>query len=646
MITPLVELMRSLCGAIFKPRPRAQVWEWIDEHVSIPDIVGSTNPGRVRTERVFFWRHVWFLYWHRKTRFVTIQASARIGKTFFALCCVLHKVANWPGPIGWLDPTRFTARRFTRTELQPFVMQCEETKNLAMIDRTHWTLSEMFFSGSKLNMLGSGSVSETTGFQAELVVINESNKCQHDMHAEAGIHDIMIGRSKQFRRTRKVIEVSTPTDAHGRITTRFREGSQHYVYFPCPSCRKFHRITFSPEEKEVPWNDDTVFDERFFPTGERVTSIEKTISVNFKHCKRADGSYDLEKVERETNYKCNSCEAIIPQTKLNWMLRHCTLRAHNPDAPEDHISFQAWAGFSPFEHVGAVAKKFLLARGNIGKMHSVWNDDFGLPFVRHATQITESDIDVAVKRSPQYLLKTLPRRPTLLTMTIDVQGQCFWWSVRAWGIIPEHPDVPIWSALVEYGSAVSWDQIEEIAGIKAQTDGTWNEYEWPQTGEKFRVVAGLVDSGFEAQQNKNVYGFCIRNGNVFSPSKGGGWQQLRGMTIRTAPVADDQLELVWYEDATAKQQLYYHCLREHKSHWWLPLNIGPDYRRQMTAEHTEEKKQQDGTVRLEWVVSGADGNHLGDTEKMHEVLRPVIEGRLAEERELLLGERAKEQAAE
>lgn len=638
--------MRRMCAVIFKPRPVQAVWEWLEEHVSIPEIVGSLNPGPLKTGKLRFWRLLWNLYWRKRTRFITIQASARIGKTFFALCCVLHKIATWSGPIGWLDPTRFTARRFARTEMQPFMMECPPVRALAMLDKKHWTLSEMFFEGSKLNLLGSGSVSDTTGFQAELIVINESNKCKHDLRAEATIHDIMIGRSKQFFRTRKVIEVSTPTDNYGRITVRHREGTQHHVYFPCPHCRKPQRITFFPEEKEVPWNDDTEFDEYGFPQGERVTSVEKTMCVTFAHCKNPETKeYDLEKVERETGYQCGQCAKFIPANKLNWMMRHCTARAHNLKAHDDHISFAAWAGMSTFEHVGSIAKKFLEARGSVAKMHSIWNDDFGLPFVRHATEIKDSDLDVVIKMSPDYALRTLPRRPELLTMTVDVQGECFWWSIRAWGLIEEIADLPVWCALVDYGSAVSWEQIEEIGGLTSDKDGKWNDYLFGE--EAFRVSAMLVDSGFEAQRNKKVYEFCLKwREHGVSPSKGGGWQQLRGMTIRTAPVYDDQLELLWYEDAALKQQLYYHCVKEHKEQWWLPRDICKIYRAQLIAEHTEERRMDDGQMRLVWVVTGPEGNHLADTEKMHEVLRTLIEPRLMEIREELLKTRGNAEPVE
>ena len=40
-------------------------------------------------------------------------------------------------------------------------------------------------------------------------------------------------------------------------------------------------------------------------------------------------------------------------------------------------------------------------------------------------------------------------------------------------------------------------------------------------GEGYRVLAGLIDSGFEAQRGKNVFmTFVSKHSTVFSPSKG------------------------------------------------------------------------------------------------------------------------------
>jgi hypothetical protein len=624
-MTALDNLLASLLSAIFTPVERREVWQWADEHFRIPQIVGSPNPGPFDSNEVPPWKSVFEQYWRRDVHFITICKSARVGGTLFSILALSHKVDIWPGPILWVDPTRKTAVRVSRNEIEAFLLECGPVKAKAVIDKKHWTTLERHFLGCTFGMVGAGSAAELAGRQAELLILNETDKLKHDLKAEAPPHELAIARTKQFRHTRKIIENSTPTTERARAWSRFKAGNQQYCYLPCPHCRTMQRLTFFSEEKEVPFCEDGT------PLPEGETRVEKTGRFKFDHCRDGEGehaAFDHDEVERSTVYECGTCQKDINHTSLNWMLRRHQWRAHRPNAPKDHVSFHFWAAYSPFEHWGVVAKKFLAARGSIGRMHDFYNSDLGLPFVRHATEIKEDDLDLVVKRSPEYFLRQIPRKPLLLTMTVDVQQSCFWWSIRAWGLLEDHADVPTWSALIDYGSAVSWAQIEEIAGITPDRDGKTNKYIYAdEFGEvtEHTVYAGLIDSGFEAKSNKNVYAFCIRNADVFSPSKGGGWQQLRGMTIRSSPVEDDQLDLLWYEDDGFKQQLFYHSIKEGKALWWLPRNIDATYKAQLMSERTKEVTQPDGSTKLSWVVEGEDGNHLADTEKMHLVLSEVIE---------------------
>lgn len=628
-LASFADITRRACKASLQVRPVQRVWQWIDEHVVIPQVISSVNPGPLDTRRMPFWRGIWDRYWDKRTHKITICASARVGKTLFCICCVLHKIAIWPAGILWLDPTGKTAKKFSRNEMQAHILECEPAAARAIIDKTHWTVQVMHFLGMVLQVMGSGSAADLAGFQAEMVVINETDKIKHTIKGEALSQDLAIARSKHFRNTKKVIENSTPTLEWGRIWTEFKKGSQDYVYCPCPHCGHKQRFTFFTEEKEVPFDEDG----KPLAAGEK--RIEKTGRFKFDHLKDpVSGVYDIERVERETVYECAKCAKSIPQTKQAWMLRRYELRSHNPKAPRDHFSVHVWAALSPFEGWGMIAKEFLQAIGSATRMHHFYNSTLGLPFVRKATDIKVEDIDLVISRSPEYFLRQIPRKPEMLTMCVDVGGDGFWWTIRAWGIDYDSPDLRTWSALVDYGQAVSWDQIEEIAGMKADPSGRTNKYTFKDaagTVHDYIVYAGLIDSGFEAQLNKNVYAFTRRNADIFSPSKGGGWAQLRGQDIRLSPVDNDQQDLVWYYDDGFKQQIYHHCIKDHLRPWWLPRNLGADYKEQCCHERTEEKVMPDGQPKLVWVRDGP--NHLPDTEKLHEVLRDTVESKLDEIRE-------------
>ncbi|MBK8037744.1 MAG: phage terminase large subunit family protein [Verrucomicrobiaceae bacterium] len=357
-------------------RPVQRMWEWIDEHVVIPQVIGSLNPGPLDTSLMPFWRGIYDAFWSKKTHFLTLACSARVGKTLFCICCVLHKKGVWPGPVLWVDPTGKTAKAFSRTELQAHIMECRPVADKAIIDKTHWTTLLMHFTGSVLRLVGGGSVADLAGYQAEMVILNETDKTKHNLKGEAATQDLALARTKQFRFTRKILENSTPTTEWGRIWSRFKAGSQEHVYLPCPHCGHKQRLTFFADEKEVP------FDEEGKPLPAGTKRVEKTGRFKFDHLKREDGSYDLERVERETVYECACCQKTIDQSHQAWMLRRYELRAHNPAAPVDHRSFHIWAALSPFEGWGMIAKEFLLARGSISRMHNFTNSTLGLPFVR------------------------------------------------------------------------------------------------------------------------------------------------------------------------------------------------------------------------------------------------------------------------
>jgi hypothetical protein len=619
-MTDAQQRLRGLLANMMQPTPKQPIWQWADEHFRIPQMVGSPNPGPFDSSQMPFWRLIFDLLQKPTTRHLAIRKGARTGGSLLAIIAVCHKIATKPGAILWVDPSRKTAMRLSRNEIEHFLLECRPVKNLAVINREQWTALERTFQGCTFGMVGAGSAADLAGRQAEMLVLNETDKLVHDIKAEAPPHELAIARTKQFIHTRKIIENSTPTTEWARANQQFLKGSQCYVYVPCPHCGHKQRLTFFQEEKEVPFDEDG----NLLPDGQK--RVERTGKFDFSHCRIRDDEnapLDVERVERETVYRCASCDKAIVQDKhLAWMNRRAELRAHNPGAPADMPSVHVWGAHSCFESWGVTAKKFLLSKGSVGRMHDFFNADLGLPFVRHATEIKDSDIDLVIRRSPDYLLGQIPRKPLMLTMHIDVQQTHFWWTIRAWGLLEDHPDLPTWNALIDYGAAVSFEHLKEIAGI-IERAGKRNVYKFEDA--EFVPDIGIIDSGYRAKGETGVYNFCRENMDVFIPSKGGAWNLLRGARSRLSPLEGEGIDLLSYDDEIAKQQLYYQNIKDERILWWLPKNIGEDYRAQLTAERTREMQTKDGTTKLEWVVEGEQGNHLADTEKMCEVLRELVE---------------------
>jgi phage terminase large subunit GpA-like protein len=652
--------------------------DWLKRHVTIPPITGAMEPGPLDTERNPPMEGLLDLILQPHVHFFTMPKSGRVGGSLLCMCVVLHELGTNPGPILWVDPSRSSARQLFRRELEPFILACPPVAAQALLDKEHWTASLCFFKGgSFLRMAGAGSPNELAGYQARVVIINEGDKVHHTTKGEAPAHDLAIVRTKQFTASRKILENSTPTDEHG-IWGRFLKGSQHHCYVPCPHCSEttpdfvppetveagrspwsydpglsgWQRLTFFPEEAEVP------FSETLEPLPKGEVRLEKTGQFKFDHCRVVETrevepgkfepvpiGWDFEAVLRDTRYECAHCGKGIPQRELPWMVKRYRFIRHNPKAPRDHVSVHFWAAYcalgeKPDEIWGEIAKKFILAGHNPGALHDFFNNDLGKPFRLVPTEVEESDITRLQNASPAYMRRTIPHRPLFLSMTIDVQEQTgdnpFWWQVWAWGIHWEQPGWPTWAALVDYGSAVAWSELEEIAGLspiakrREEDPDRFHCYQWrdPKTEalEIFHVGFGLVDSGDQAQSDANVYQWVReKSGGIFSPSKGGGRNQLFGSTIRVSILEKDtpnEMQLVWYRSDFFAQKVYRQTIKDRKFARYLPRDLDSEFIAQTTDERTVWDKG-----KLVWKAMKKN-NHLGDCWKMNEVLSGTIEEEL------------------
>lgn len=678
-----LQLFATCAALAFRLPKKIRRGEWINENVMIPATVGAAEPGPLDLGRVPPMEGLLDLINQSHVRTFTLKKSARTGGTLLCFADLLYTIAENPVPVLWVDPSRASGRQLFRRELEPFLLECKPVAALAIQDKEHWTASQCFFrNGAFLKIAGAGSPNELAGFNACRVYINESGKVHHTTKGEAPAHLLAEARVKLFPHTSKIIEQSTPTDEFGAITTRHAKGTQRVCYVPCPHCSAkraaelgkppvilpekaeagrsllsydhtlagWQRVSFFSEENTVPFQEDGTP----LPPGE--TRHERTGFFRFDHCRISEEhetepgkmetvnlGWDFDRVEQETYYECaNGCR--IEFSDLYWMLRRYWWRATNTKATRSHESAHWWAGFSPMERWGSIAKRYVLALGDPGAMHDLWNNYFGLEFKSVATEVDETDIEKLKAASPHYIQGTIPSgskaggfRPVCLTMTVDVQKQGsdapFWWVIMAWGIAWDLPDWPTVGVLVDYGPAQSWTQIEELAAIieRLPIPGSkhapgFNQYLWRDPADEkthaFRVLSGLVDSGDQAQSEADVYEFCRRNNDIFQPSKGGGRTHCRGNVLYESLVDDKRLKLLWYWSDLFCQILYRRIIKDRKKLRWLPADLDPEFIDQLTDEHTVTKNG-----KLVWEARRGR-NHLGDCMKMQEVLSGTIEEEL------------------
>jgi phage terminase large subunit GpA-like protein len=644
-------IFREAIRATLRPRDRKPVSQWYGENIVVPLLVGSTRPGPLNMELMPQWKPLLEIAFRPRVRQFDLCKATRIGGTLmFGIGPILYNLAELHLPALWIDPTRKTAIRFSRQELQPHIKDCLATNRLRISTKTHWTAMEMIFKNGTLGVLGAGSVADLGGRQAGMIVINEQDKIPNKHRAEATPKLLAKQRAKQFLKagTAKIFGNSTPTVESGLTWGEFLAGSQRWCYVrpPCGCARQ--RLTFFAEPAEPkrwlrlddePQDKDRELFSKVIPAPDGRGWLCLGLPATGRFCWPDDckdsrsKAWAVDAVAQRTEYECVYCQAKFGQQKLGAMLRTAQWWAHHPDAPEDHESAHHWGAYSPFEDWGYFSKKWLLAVGNAARIHDFFNSDLGLPYVATPTRITRKILELLQQASPRYERQypqdeaaelRLSARPVCLTMHVDVQQENFWWSICAW-----LPDGTLY--LVAWGDCSSFAEIRKIA------NRTWlfdhgEGVPAAARHEEFNVFLGIIDTGYKAKRQGGVYEFLHEEGGRWH-----GWKAGAYSLGRDKPIAEEKLTfnypgkgavdvpVIKANDFLAKEQLYRYTIKERRPPpLHLPIDLDDHLITQLTSEHLTKRKLPDGRMEDVWQVGDCEP-HLGDTLKMCVgAFRPIL----------------------
>jgi phage terminase large subunit GpA-like protein len=609
----ILQWTHDLALSIFQELPKMTMVEWLERWCVIPP--GMRLPGPWRLHFFPPARRFFEAFADKDVHFITIMKSARTGGTLACIQALLWKIKNRPGPILWVAPTSRACSGFSQRELQPFIRACEPLEEIRYTDKERWTRLEMFFrNGVCLGGVGSNSPTPLAGRDAEVVVIDEEDKTMDNPGAEAPASDLAEGRTMSYIHTRKVIRNSTPSSYYKRTWKNFLQGTQEHIYVPCPHCTDratkaaggketlagFQRLTFEP--------DDRIGEDGKPEVGPK--GRLKTGRIIFSHLREEDGTFDLGRVEREAGYQCQheECQAeehqgIIPQTKLNWMLKRWQTRAHNPNAPKDRVSLHWTTLYSKFSTWGWIAKEFLLRKDTPGGLHHFYNSILGLPFRYSKLTLDEKSVLALIDATPRiYARGQMPLKPRVVMMTVDVQGDTkgFWWTIWMWD-----ENWNMW--LIDWGDAFTWGDLDLIL------EKRWKVSDGKKSKEEFQIQQVIIDANYRTTEVKN-WAASKQTGFVF-PAFGREYSTAKGLAGRPA----EEIEIdgypfltgIMFIDGVWKEELYYTKMtaREGRGLYLPQLEKKPGdgtgvdqiLIKQITDERATDKGWED-----------SKNNHLGD----------------------------------
>lgn len=435
------------------PEPQMTVSEWADAHRMLPTM--NAEPGPWRTARVPYLREIMdCLSTASPVERVVFMKGAQTGGTEAALNAVGYWIAHAPGIILTVWPSLDMVRRNSRTRIEPLIDGTPALRAKIAPARAKDpgnTVSQKEFTGGALVMTGANSATGLRSLPARYLVLDEVDAFPADADGEGDPVALAIQRTVTFRGRRKIVMISTPTDAGAsRIEKAFAESDQRRFFVPCPHCGTFQTLKWSG----VTW-----------PEGEPSRAF----------------------------YACAECGGVIEERDKPAMLAAGQWRA-TTSGDGRTAGFHLSALYSPFETWAEIAVEFFAVKNDPLRLRPWTNTKLGEPFEDRDAEA----LDVArLAARCENWGENLPDGVVAITAGVDVQNDRLAIEVVGWGKGEE-----------------SWSlAYDEIWGDPAKPD-VWlaldaellRAWRHPRAG-KVHVRAACIDSG--GHHTQTVYKYAV-----------------------------------------------------------------------------------------------------------------------------------------
>jgi len=438
--------------------------------------------------------------------------GSQTGKTGSIMGGAAWMIHNDPARLFWVMPTRDVVRKFSRTRWIPMLKSSASLARLIPTGARRYDFAtlEQQIGNAIIDLIWSNSPSALASVPARVVILDEVDKFAEGGNKEADAVSLAQQRTKNFP-TPKRVKTSTPTLSDGLIWREFLKTDQRRRYLPCPLCKK---------SVVLAWNKDyTVF--------KPLTGAEAYI-VWDKEARRADGSWDLDRVERSARAQCPHCGGAILDGHKTLMDRAGEWR---PTATAAR-GYRGWHlsslyALGPETTFGKLAVKFLQAIVSLEGLQGFINGDLAEPWTNQETSGERLEIIVGDDAPP--VSGAVP----ILTVDHQETSPHFWYIVRAW----ETAEIEIdkrkkrlgtgHSRLIDFGSLDTWEQVRA-----------------KQQEHQISDNHVTIDSGHEASV---VYEHCLRWGALARRPHAVpffvGWTPSKGFPDRVEPWIDKKTKL-------------------------------------------------------------------------------------------------------
>ena len=297
-------------------------------------------------------------------------------------------------------------------------------------------------------------------------------------------------------------------------------------------------------------------------------------------------------------YVCQECGGAITDREKPQMLRYGEWRTVESRATTaKKVAFWMNTLYSPFVRFSEIAKEFLKSKDDPEALQNFVNSWLAEPW--EDTKL-KTNADTVMERQTELPEYIVPKWAKFLTGGVDVQENCVYWTIRAWGNYYT-------SQCIAHGQAYNFAEIERIMNL---------QYLREETNEPMVVQLTLVDSG---DNTDIVYDFCATNAEWALPSKGASKSmdtQYRLSKINKTDSKAYGMNLVLIDTGSFKDMIASRMLRENGNGSWMVFQgCDREYAEQVTSEHKVNVRKSGQSTVQQWVPKTTHAaNHYLDCE--------------------------------
>ena len=487
----------------------------------------------------------------------------QVGGTEALINILGYLLMNSPSPTMIVYPNDDLAKDVSNGRLKPAFSLIPEIRRI-FLEKQSKEL-RLKFRPMTIYLRGALSPAKLASVAIKYLFFDEIDKMGGASKKEASPYSLAMERIKTYKSQSKVYACSTPTLKDNYIWRLHENADEVRHYFvPCPHCGEMIELKW----KQILYDEDP----------------EKKMSP-----------YDRAKTAQ---YVCQECGCVIRDSDKPHMLRNGKWEAvqKRGNGKPKTVGFWINSLYSIFTTWAEIAEEFLKSKDSPDDLQNFVNSWLAEPW--EDTKL-KTNADLVMERQTEEEEFIVPEWAKLLTAGVDVQENCLYWSIRAWGNYTT-------SQNIAHGQAFSFREVERIMNLKyAMQDGT-----------EMIVNLALIDSGNEADA---VYDFCADNSDWAMPCKGASNPMRSNFTISKINKSDSKAygaNLVIVDGGKYKDMIAGRMRRENgEGSWMVYKGCDREYAEQVTAEHKVNVRMGNGKTKLAWVQKTSHAaNHYLDCE--------------------------------